>query len=282
MILDRIRLNSYVNTDLLIANASSADPYVLKAADGLGPPAVDVYIDQTLTQGGVYRGRRPQNREITLRIGLNPNHAANQTASDLRTTLYSMLAPNISDYVYIMLMDTPTHINRQIWGYVKTFEINQFSSEPEVSITISCVQPYFSVPETDRVTTLPTAKTAFTITNVGNAPTGLHMELTFTANRAAGITISLVQPFTALDQLKMDINYSFKTGDKLQINTVPGGRYIHVIRALDGVDVNIINTLTADSEWIMLPGGSSNNDFTIDTSSFNWTSFDYLPQYWGI
>lgn len=279
MILDRIRLSSYITTDLKIKNALPDDPYLLKAVDGLGPPPVDVYISQTLTQGGVYKGRRPQNREITFRIGLNPDHAASQSASDLRTALYSMLAPNIGDYVFIKLMTSSSVVHSQIYGYVKTFEINQFTADPEVAITIACVDPYFSAPE--KVVGLPTAKAAFMVTNVGNAPTGLYMELTFTANRS-GIEIALVQPFTAIDKLSVKSTYEFKSGDKLLLNTIPGQRYIHVIRNSDGKNINIINTMTANSDWIMLPGGSANNDFTVDTTAFNWNKFEYTPQYWGI
>lgn len=280
MILDRIRLNSYVITDLKIANTTPTDPYILKGVDGLGPPPVDVYISQTLTQGGVYKGRRPTNREVTLLIGLNPDYVLNQVASDLRSTLYAMLAPNIGDYVFIQLMTDSTTIHSQIYGYVKNFDINQFSAEPEVSITIACVKPYFEAPA--KVTTLPTGKGAFTITNQGNAPVGLNMELTFTANYPSGVKIALVQPYTAQGELHVQTTYSIKTGDKLQLNTIPGQRFLHVIRATDGVDVNIINTMTADSEWIMLPGGSSNNDFTIDHTGFNWTKFEYTPAFWGI
>lgn len=278
MLLDRIRLN-YAGklTDLLLQTPTPDDPFQLLDVSGLGPAPVDVYIQQSLQEGGVYKGRRPQNKEITFKIGLNPDYSTNQTALDLRKILYSMLSPNIGDYVWISLMDSPTTEQSHIYGYVKDFQINQFSNSPEVLVVIACVDPYFSGPTKE--TTLPTGRAAFSVTNVGDAPTGFLWEIIFTGNRASGITLTLDQPWTG-EIVMMDTTYSFVTGDKLQYSTVPGARYLHVIRASDGVDVNIVSTMTGDSSWIMLPDGTSN--FICDATAWNWSKFEYTPQYWGI
>lgn len=277
MILDRIRLSFAGRLiDLLLAETGPEDPFQLKAVDGLGPPPVDVYIQQSLQEGGVYKGRRPQNREITFRIGLNPNYANNESTVDLRKQLYSMLSPNIGDYVWIYLMDTPTTEHSHIYGYVKQFDISQFTIEPEVAITIACVDPYFSGPV--KITDLPTGKATFPVTNAGDAPTGFLWEIIFTVN-ATGLVLELDQPWTA-EEAKLDTSYAFKIGDKLQYSTVPGARYLHVIRATDGVDVNIVSTMSADSSWIMLPDGTVN--FTCTRTGWNWSRFEYTPQFWGI
>ncbi len=264
----KIRLNGLVTIDFPIVVASPSDVYILKAAEGLGPPGVDVSIANSVIQGGVYQGRRPQNREIVMRVGLNPNYALNQTPAELRSTLYGMLTPDASDAVLVRLLNGETVIGMTS-GYVSKIEIATFTKEPEVQITIQCVKPYFAGP--DLITVVPTTKDLFIIPNEGNAPAGFDVEVTFNSARSTWSLLGFANE-------KMQFDYAFVNGDVLKFNTRPGWRSIEVVR--NGVTTNIIHSLSFDSVWIMLRGGD--NTFETDMQVFSWGFVSYTPQFWGL
>jgi len=115
------------------------------------------------------------------------------------------------------------------------------------------------------------SKTAPVINNIGTAPSGFQMNVVFTQN-TTNWTLS------DISGKKMQVNYSFLSGDTLRIDTQPGSRGIWVTRT--GVTTNIIYTLSTDSIWYMLHGGS--NTFATSSQNFNWGDVFYRPQYWGI
>lgn len=268
MRMTKVRLNGLTVVDLPIIGALPTDPYVSKNWDGLGPPEIDVSIADTLNAGGVYQGRRPQSREIVGAIGLNPDHGADQTASDLRSTLYGMLTPGYIDYITVQIMDGDTVVC-ETQGYVRRLEINPFSKDPEVQITIACLQQYLLAPEIIFVE--PTGTNNFPILNEGTAPAGFHMEVIFTDALASWV-------LSDASGQKMEFVYGFLVGDLLEFDTRPGSRGVWVTRG--GVRTNIIWTLSTDSIWYMFHGGE--NIFFTSSEAFSWGDVFYLPQYWGI
>jgi hypothetical protein len=265
----KIRVNGLTAVDLPIVNALPSDVYILKNVDGLGPPEVDVSIADTLNAGGYYQGRRPQSRQIVMKIGLNPDFSAGQTASDLRASLYGMLTPGAADNLTIQIMDGAV-VLVQTQGYVAKMEINPFSKDPEVQVTIDCVGWYLEAPNLLYVAPASKAVPAI-LTGPGAAPSGIHLEVIFTTNLSSWT-------LTNAAGKKMLVTYAFLTNDKLAIDTRPGARGIWLTRG--GVTTNIIYALSTDSTWLMLHGG--NNEFTTSSASFNWGDVYYLPQYWGI
>lgn len=268
MYFTKVQLIGLSTVDLPIVGSQPTDPYILTNADGLGPPEVDVSIKNTLNAGGFYQGRRPQSREVVLRVGLNPDFGVGQTASDLRETLYGMLTPGYLDYITLNVMNEDT-VLAFTTGYVKKLEIVPFSADPEVQITIACVEQYLQAPNLLYVE--PPLKSTPVIDNVGTAPAGFQMTIEFTANL---VTWSL----THVSGAKMAFVYNFLIGDILKIDTRPGSRGIWLTRGL--VTTNIIYALTADSIWFMLHGGE--NVFTSSSNAFNWGDVFYRPQFWGV
>lgn len=268
MYFTKIRLNGLTSVDLPKVNATAADLYILKSADGLGPPEVDVSISNTLNAGGYYQGRRPQSRELVFLIGLNPDYSSGMTAADLRTTLYGMLTPGSTDSVLVEIMDTNGTIV-QTTAYVKKLEIVPFTKDPAVQLTMSCLQQYLQAP--DLLYIIPETLATPSMTNIGTAPAGFHMELIFASGMSSWT-------LTHSSGRKMTFTYGFLSDDKLIIDTRPGSRGIWVLRS--GILTNIIYSLSADSSWHMFHGGI--NNFTVSSAAFAWGDVYYLPQYWGI
>lgn len=271
MRISKVRLIGLAVVDLPIIGATPQDLYICKDVEGLGPPEIDVAIAKTLNAGGVYQGRQAQNRQIVAKIGLNPDYSAGQVPADLRESLYGMLSPSGDDAIQIQLMNDED-VLAGTTGYVSKVEPNPFSDQPEVQMTIDSTQPTFEA--ADPLFIDPGDKDTPVITNVGSAPTGIHMGVLFTSN-VTNWTL------THISGRKMEINYAFLTGDLLEIDTRPGFRGIWVTRA--SVRTNIIWALDRTdplSTWHMLHGGA--NIFATSSSAFDWGDVFYLPQFWGI
>jgi Phage tail protein len=268
MYFTKLRLVGLTTIDLPIIDALPSDPYILKSVTGLGPPEVDVSIMNTLNAGGFYQGRRPQTREPVVHIGLNPDYKIEQTVSDLRQDLYGLLTPGADDIVKIQIWDD-IDLLLYTTGYVKKLEIAPFSKTPEVQVTISCLQQYLL--SLDDLYVDPGSTSAPTITNVGTAPAGFHMEVVFSAGMPQW-------EITASNGDKMLFDYDFLSGDTLIFDTRPGVRGIKVLRGV--TEMNILWALSSDSTWLMLHGGD--NYFTTVPTTFAWGDVYYLPQYWGI
>ena len=268
MYFTKLRMTGLEAVDLPVVHAKPSDPYILKEADGLGPPEIDVSIINTVNAGGYYQGRRSNLREIVARIGLNPDYGVNQSAADLRQTLYGMLTPGVADYVKTEVMNREDSLLYTV-GHVSKLEIVPFSKVPEVQITVPCLYSHWLTATNLYID--PGSKSSPVIDNVGTAPAGFYMELTFTAPQSSWKLTNEAGEI-------MNVVYNFVAGDTLIIDTRQGPRGIW--KSTGGVKTNIIYSLSADSSWFLLHGGL--NTFTTSSQAFNWGNVYYLPQYWGV
>jgi len=265
----KVRLHGLSTIDLPVVGARPSDRYILKTAEGLGPPEVDVSQSRTLHAGDVYQRRRPQSREVVLTVRLNPDHQMSETAADLRAELYGLLTPGYLDEVKIDILDGDD-LQASTAGNVSKLEINPFSAEPEVQITIPCLQAYLHAPNILYV--FPGSAADPSIMNVGTAPTGFRAEILFTApTNWWGL-------FNGRGQ-SMTFYHAFHAGDKLTFDTNPGSRGIWLTR--DGATYSILQSLASDSVWHMLYGGNNTFEATSNTG-YTWGNVYYTPQYWGI
>lgn len=278
----KIRLVGPSNVDLPKDGIiEELNPFVLKGADGLGPVEVDVSFAQTLQMGGVYQGRRPQLREITLLVGLQPDWNIGQTASDLRSTLYGLLTPKYEGFIKIQLVDEDIVV-AEATGQVKTMEISAFSKDPEVQIVVSCQGPYLNAPSIVYQTptkTVSGGQTIVTVNNIGTAPSGFWMGFTLTAAHSGSLQI--------MDDSSMpkiiNVGSTFASGATFIIDTRAGNRGVWKIPAGGGPIQSILNELSASSSWIQLHGGTNRLKIN-NTTGFDWygSRFGHTPAYWGI
>lgn len=269
-----LRLTGSSIINLPIVGALPSDIYILKSVDGLGPPEVNVSIADTPNAGSIYLGSRPQRREIVALVGLNPDFSTGQTASDLRSSLYGLLSPGLGNSVLVEVMDDTDVVVKTI-GYTKKLEINPFTKDPEVQVTIDCIQSYLDGP--GLVYTAPASKTAPVINNPGEVAVGFHMETVLTAN-AANWKLTNDENGEFLGMYGGGSGW-FITGDTFTFDTRPGYRGAWLTRA--GFKTIIIGGMIEDSSWLLLQPGD--NNFTMSyTSSYNWGDVYHQPAYWGI
>lgn len=266
---DKVRLVGLYTTELPIKNALPSDPYILKAADGFGPPEIDVMLANTVVGDPIYQGSKPQNREPVIRIGLNPDHGSGQTASEMRTALYGLLTPGPTGSIVMELVNEG-FVVATTPGYAKRLEIAPFSETPEVQLTMACIRPYLDAPNVLYVTP-GGSQSAPEITNTGTAKTGFRMEVIFT-QALSGWSI-----FDTMGK-KMEFSYDFLPGDRLAFDTRPGNRGVWITRDL--ITSPILYSLVSGSTWLDLHGGT--NIFTTSSPAFTWGDVYFRPQYWGV
>lgn len=256
---------------------------ILKAVDGLGPTEVDVAIANTLYSGGVFQNRRPQNREIVMRIALMPNYSADESVSDIRESFYQLLSPfTTTKAMTVHIYNNDDELMRTD-GYIKKFEIVPFSKDTEIQLTIACPQPYFQDVDENTLTGEDFFHFVFpSVVNVGTAPVGFYLNLKFTddidywgiRNLDTGETLQVTPTGTGgMTQ--------FLTDDFLWIDTRAGQRSVYYY-SLDTGLVNIVGQMSPESSWPGLNPGMNHLQVYAPTDSFVWDSFGYLPEYIGV
>lgn len=284
MFFNKIRLSGLKDVDLHIHTATPQDRFLLKGADGLDPPPINVNLSDIAFEGSIFQNRRATNREIVIRVGLNPVLAANERHSDLRDELYGLLSTSDpSEKIYVKLMNG-AEVVAQTEGWVKLIEAVMFTQDPEAQITIACPKPYFRSPaeiELVSETFLNDAYSAYhpVITNPGNASTGFYMEIVWDA-AATGFNFTNDPTFAkSLMTVGPVIPGLFEVDDVLIFDTRIGQRKIDRVR--DGVTESLLRYFYPTSIWAQLQPGV-NNFYTYPFFAFHFQSFRFYAQYWGV
>lgn len=256
------------------------EDYTLESISGLEPPPIDVIIGDKVSEGGIFQGRRAQNKEIVILLGFKPTYQSG-TASlqDLRRKLYTLLSPPNNNipavYIYDSTGALPTAF---IQGYIKSMEANPFSKDPQIQITISCVTPYFLLPQyTHPNPASLNGINPIVVNNNGDVFAGFDITLKLTANA------TMLRLYGNGNHKHIRIDYAFLTNDFVRIVTTPGAR--SVTRTRGGIALNLLHNLNIASSWYGLDPGS--NNLTVYGSvgaitTFEVTAFSFLPRMWGI
>lgn len=280
MKVNKIRLAAGRNVDLPIVGADPSGPFVLKGADGLGPAEKDIRLAESILEGATFQGMRTHNRQVVLRVGLQPNWDTGQTAAELRDMLYSLLAPRFGRPLRHELFWFDT-LQAYAEGYISKMEPAIFTSDPEVNVTIDCTHPYFKAPVDQiqqPVRTLVEGKSSFIVENDGTARTGFWLGITLQSPQTEPLSVS----DEAADGEKFEVGGTWAAGDTLVLNTRAGERSIFKIPSGSTGPVSVLNDITKNSVWLQLYEGD--NQLRVNNTAFDWYSLGFVhrPEYEGI
>ena len=165
-------------------------------------------------------------------------------------------------------------------GYVESCEPNVYSKQQRITISILCPDPYFRELSTTR-SMYYRAAPAFhfpigTVSNPppyelgvlsdnyqiisvdydGDADTGVLLYLEMDG-QVGDITLTNSSTRETMqisaDRVAVMTGQALGIGDAIQISTIPGDKYINLIR--DGESINLISALSRDSDWLSLTVG---------------------------
>ena len=268
MKLTKFVLNGDTAIDLPVVGASVTDRFKVTSITGLGPPDSTANIGDTIYSAGNYQGSQPVLRQIVATIGLNPDYSSNETVEELREELYGMVDTDFP----VMDFEIWNGVSKVcfIGGSISKFEVVPFSKDPEVQITIDCLDAYF-VGDQQNVNLAGMNKSIMSVFNIGSVRTGFQLNITLTAN----LSLFKISRDIATN---LEIDYAFLSGDMITFDTRDGNRSVSRVRS--GASLSLIDNMTANSEWFPLLRGG--NLITMSSTSFNYTSMLYTPRYLGV
>jgi hypothetical protein len=274
-----------LTVDLPVADAKPTDRYILRGVDGLGPPEINISMGDSLYQGGIYRGSQPMDREIVIKLSLNPTYSGEVVSTDqLRAELYSNMAGQFSSRFSIFsreYADGVGFLPPEMYtdGYVKRIEIAPFEKDSVVQVVLRCPGAWFQESEASTIDPIPAS-----FYYSGSASTGFvyHFSIAQDATKLNIQTESFAPEYEILQLI-----YAFHAGDIIEFDSRPGSRSVKLLRSpnLDSIDITGYSMIE-NNIWPSLRPGSN----TIRVYENTWDDpitktdlvFYFTRQYWGV
>lgn len=230
--------------ELLLDNVQNG--LIVEEIEGLDPVKATIVTSSFAQQDGVqYQSSRRDQRDITLKIGLEPDYTVT-TVQGLRSQLYRYFMPK-SEVTLTFIDDGGLAVD--ISGRVESCEAPLFSEEPQMDVVIVCFDPDFVEEEPVSVPGNTTAATdEMEIVYDGTVDTGI--EFTLNANRAVP-SFSIYHRLPNGDLRQLDFTTALASGQSLVINTVPGSKGATI------AGTSVLYGITPESNWISLEPGSN-------------------------
>ena len=275
---------------------SRASPYIVKSILGLDASDIVSQYTSTATSGGFYN-MTLNSRVIVIKTGLNPSFADGTAYSDLRDTIYKLIASSRSGKVVLLLNDDSGVVG-VLYGTITKFEVPHFDKTQDVTITVTCSDPMITgLTQTIIPGTGLTTNSAIITDSMSTAPHGFSFELNILDYC---YDIKLVDP--------TDSSWTFRFGFNPTTNRSSGGfipndvvhfysgygKHIYVTNIADGAGqtiMNVADSIVPGSVWpILYPGDNQFKVYVRDSkglmldaaSKVQWSSVSYYPTYWGV
>lgn len=250
------------------------DGLVLADVQGLDP--VKASISSTSfakLKGKQLHNSSVQERNILIKLGLKPDYVST-SVQDLRDRLYDFFMP--ADIVDLRLYRSEGLVV-EIEGIVESCEAPLFTDDPEMDISVLCMQPDFVTLSTtvfEGETVDDTTES--TIDYEGNASAGfvftLNVDRTLTQ-----FTFYFKPPDGTLRTL--DFAASLVSGDVVTISTIPGNKYAQRTRL--GVTTSVLYGVSAQSNWHQLTKGENKIRVYAEGDDIPYT-IEYYSRYGGL
>lgn len=260
---------------LVLGNADNG--FIVENITGLSPvKATMVSTTFANAPGAQYQTSRRETRNIVYTIGFRPGSIGSVSA--LRQKLYSYFMPQ-SEIVQTFYTD---HLSStvKITGIVESFEMPQFSSTPEATISVICYDPDFQAINSTTVT--GKVGTSLGISYTGTSETGLIITDTLSNGSGSGNSVS-IKAVHALGTQSMNLvyytNLPTTSGSKMVINT---GRFSKNVELTAGTTVSsALAYVQPFSDWIALRPGT--NSLLVSSGRTGSTvTFTYTTRFGGI
>lgn len=278
MSIDKVEVKNSQGNLLTLSLEDISNGYIVEDIDGLGPVKASIASSKFATMPGEqYQATSRDSRNITLKLGYAPNVSIGETVGDLRDRLYQYFMTGEEVFLTFYMLNGRTVV---IEGRVETCEPVIFTREPEMAISLLCLQPDFvSTVQTHLYTQFTTRDTVpVSFTYPGTIPVGLD-NLRFTAASAmTGFTIYHTTPAGALRT--MLISAPLLTGDVVNIYTIQGQKKITLTRG--ATTTSLQWAVAPTSTWVELKPGVNQLYLSTDATVASPVLVDYHVRYGGL
>jgi hypothetical protein len=272
--------NNFQVANFNFRDPETINPYVIQGIFGLDADEIvpKFYGFSTTSKIRQYDMTLPK-REITIRIALIPQPGTGKTYSDLRDDLYRAISSSRSGLIELKFNNRSATIATTT-GFITKFEAALSTKQPEVQITIKCVDAMLKGPSAVEVDTVLIGNSFTIVDNISTAPHGMTMQLAFTADTTDIVIKDVTTPEWSFTITPGDVagGTGFKSGDVLTLSSESNAKELYITRS--SVDYYLVDKILSGSTWpCIFPGA---NNFEIVTGTFTWNFIKYWQTFWGI
>ena len=266
--------------------------FIVEKITGLGPGKADINVtEMSTTDGGRFNSARLPKRNIVINLRFY-NWMKNKSIEDLRKLSYRYF-PIKRELTLTIQTDNRT---LEIKGNVESNEPDIFSKDEGTVISIICAEPSLYSAGSKGITSTAFSgivpRFTFPFSNpveektliMGDIQNRTENVLIYKGDHDIGVTIRIhaigearnvtIHNLKTREQMKIDTDKLIAmtgspiiAGDDINIVTLVGQKSITLIR--DGVEINILNCLDRNSDWLRLVKGDNIIAYTVDTGSVN-------------
>jgi hypothetical protein len=226
--------------------------------------------------GAAFLGTSVLTRNIVLTLHPNPDWRS-WTNEALRRLLYSYFMTKLETRLIFYSDDMPPV---EIYGYVEDANVNQFSQDLEIVVSIICPDPYFTALNPVVVTGSATRDNSapVQIQYNGNIATGINVQLTRVSDPApTSVGVQIGDP----SQSYFNVTAGVDATKYFLMNSLIGNKYVQNVSLSNGTITNLLSKIQSGSSWPILQPGS--NDFSVitDKGAQDW-QLTYYERYGGL
>jgi len=260
---------------------AEADLIQVRNIDGLDP--VKASINTTpygAVDGTSFVGSSVAGRNIVLTLHPNPDWDT-WTYESLRRVLYSYFMPKREVKLVFYSDDMPPV---EISGRVESTEINIFSRDPELQVSIVCPDPYF-ISHEPVVVTGQTVRGGGAITTIeynGTVEAGINVKVTsVTAPDPTDIAIQIGDPLLEYTYFAVDAGVT--SSMFFEMSSIPMRKYVQNVVLGTGVITNLLSKVTVQegSSWPVLQPGENEFCVITDQGVQDW-ELRYFERFGGL
>lgn len=294
--------NHLLDSILIDLRNPAQSGFFIRGVDGLGPVKSVINRSENPYDGSTFNSARVTSRNIVLSLGFYDGTEESIETIRQKSYVYFPIKKKIEILVKTDNRELVTN------GHVESNEPDIFSNKEGTVISVLCEDSYFKSKEAEIVNFavdtglfefpfenpslterliefgLAFARDIRTIFYSGEVETGVIFSVEFTGNvpNLSIFNSSSEEQMNIDDVILFDILGSgFISGDQLFISTITGSKFAYLIR--DGVEINILNALDLDGDWINLFLRNNTIYFTADSGmEYIKMSVIYYNLYQGV
>lgn len=262
-----------------LSDVPTSDRFLFRSWSGM---ATDAIVSSTYAFGASsnkpFLGMSMPDREIVLRLYLNPVYKRNETPADLRDEIYRIISSSRTGEIELRLYSSAAVVGYLMCTVTKV-EAGYVNQMPEVQITFKADNPLIRGVSPVRYlgADLPAVNPMVVGDNQSTAPHGFEGCVTFTS---AEDSFTVQEKQTDPDwTFTVTPNGGFQVGDKLLFSSDYNNTFVYMDRS--STITHLVDKVQSGSVWPMIfPGW--NELYFQEWGSFDLDYVEWYSAYWGV